>query len=624
MARLSLIVTLTAAACGAPASGPALDETTSLYALVATVDGTAFHPPLGPEPVAVSGEFDATLLPRLAVVLETEDAWGVGSTLATFTASTRPALLRHDRFGVYGVNVPAAAYFTDPTLAYRFRVTLDDRELGRSDMSSRIFEVLRFVPTLDVGVKVRIERRASPIATSLSPSRGIAGAGDLALTIAGSAFSSDSSVTFAGDALAVSVRSSTELVATVPAARLATAGRFDVQVTTPEPGGGSSAALTFTVDAASVGSVGDPVALGCGTGGPLGATSIATLPTMTGYASPEGLVEVSSTYDGGWYNLGWTPLSDPNVYPSNQPCGPGCNGWASAHVTTPATTARWSYTLAADKKIRVTSWSLQTTPTYNLQGPLAPRTMTLFGWDGAAWVVLTDVAAPMTWVDRQVRMFAVERPVDVNELCLVATPQYDGAYVTVGLLDFDDEDLSPPPPPPPPPEEQPSSRLDVLRSATATGNTVTVTGFGFARSSRTLSSGKYYVEFGTSALSYATIGICDAAVTPTSTDTSNDVQHSSSCITYGNWPAGGYFYNTPTYQGVPPIGGTDTLAIALDLDARTITFRTNDNVVRTWPVPYAGVQVVGTISWGYTGTFTYNFGDAPFRYAVPAGYSAGF
>ncbi|MCK6545954.1 IPT/TIG domain-containing protein [Myxococcota bacterium] len=217
----------------------ALDATTSLYALVETIDGTSFLPPLGPEPV-VTGAFDATLLGRLSVRLESEAAGRV-RTEATFDANSAPALGLRAAKGVYMVNVPAAAYFTDRAREYRFRVSLDGREIGRSDLSSVVFSVLDKNPGLLVGVKLRVETRGAPVIATISPDRVIYSGRDVTLTVTGSGFVSDSVARLGGVALATNVVSGSLLTATLPAAELANAGARALTVATPAPGGGVSA-----------------------------------------------------------------------------------------------------------------------------------------------------------------------------------------------------------------------------------------------------------------------------------------------------------------------------------------------------------------------------------------------
>jgi subtilisin family serine protease len=93
---------------------------------------------------------------------------------------------------------------------------------------------------------------AAPIASSLSPDRAIAGTSAFTLTIAGSKFTSSSIVRWNGDNRPTTFVSATQLQASIGAADVAAAGSAQVTVFTPAPGGGTSAALTFTINAPPV------------------------------------------------------------------------------------------------------------------------------------------------------------------------------------------------------------------------------------------------------------------------------------------------------------------------------------------------------------------------------------
>ncbi len=86
-----------------------------------------------------------------------------------------------------------------------------------------------------------------PTISGLTPATAVAGSADLTLTVNGTGFGAASVVSFNGQTLATTLVSATQLTAVVPAAALATAGSYNVLVTNPAPGGGSSAAATFTV-----------------------------------------------------------------------------------------------------------------------------------------------------------------------------------------------------------------------------------------------------------------------------------------------------------------------------------------------------------------------------------------
>ena len=96
---------------------------------------------------------------------------------------------------------------------------------------------------------------AAPTLTSINPTSNIAGSGSFALTLNGTNFTTSSTVAWqAGcsggstNLTPVTFDSSTQLRVTVPAALIASAGTACVSVSNPNPGGGTSAKLTFTIN----------------------------------------------------------------------------------------------------------------------------------------------------------------------------------------------------------------------------------------------------------------------------------------------------------------------------------------------------------------------------------------
>ena len=88
---------------------------------------------------------------------------------------------------------------------------------------------------------------AAPTIASLSPTSAGAGSGSFTLMVTGTNFVTGTVINFNGTALATTYGSATQVSALVPAASLATAGSFPVTATNPAPGGGTSAAVNFTV-----------------------------------------------------------------------------------------------------------------------------------------------------------------------------------------------------------------------------------------------------------------------------------------------------------------------------------------------------------------------------------------
>jgi Tol biopolymer transport system component len=87
----------------------------------------------------------------------------------------------------------------------------------------------------------------APTISSLSPASTAAGGAAFTLTVAGSGFINSSSVNWNGSPRATTFGSSTQLTAAILASDIATAGTANVTVTNPAPGGGTSAASTFTI-----------------------------------------------------------------------------------------------------------------------------------------------------------------------------------------------------------------------------------------------------------------------------------------------------------------------------------------------------------------------------------------
>ncbi|MFD2720790.1 DUF4394 domain-containing protein [Hymenobacter monticola] len=93
---------------------------------------------------------------------------------------------------------------------------------------------------------------AAPTITSLSPASVTAGAAAQTLTVNGTGFISSSTVSFNGNTRATTLVSATQLTIQLTAADQATPGTYNVTVTTPAPGGGTSAPATFIVNAPAV------------------------------------------------------------------------------------------------------------------------------------------------------------------------------------------------------------------------------------------------------------------------------------------------------------------------------------------------------------------------------------
>jgi hypothetical protein len=88
-----------------------------------------------------------------------------------------------------------------------------------------------------------------PVLTSLVPSNTIAGGSGFTLTVNGNDFVSGASVQWNGTVRSTIFVSATQVTAAVLSSDIAAAGTTQVTVVNPAPGGGTSNALTFTIDA---------------------------------------------------------------------------------------------------------------------------------------------------------------------------------------------------------------------------------------------------------------------------------------------------------------------------------------------------------------------------------------
>jgi hypothetical protein len=91
----------------------------------------------------------------------------------------------------------------------------------------------------------------APQVTSLAPSSGAVGSGPTDVVVTGLGFFITSQITFDGAPTATTYQDGTHLKATLTAAQLVSAGTLSVRVVNSAPGGGTSAALGFTVNNAA-------------------------------------------------------------------------------------------------------------------------------------------------------------------------------------------------------------------------------------------------------------------------------------------------------------------------------------------------------------------------------------
>jgi hypothetical protein len=88
-----------------------------------------------------------------------------------------------------------------------------------------------------------------PALTSISPNSATAGGAALTITATGSNFMQNSTIDWNGTALTTTYVSATSLTAQISASDLASSGIATITVVTPTPGGGTSASLSFSINA---------------------------------------------------------------------------------------------------------------------------------------------------------------------------------------------------------------------------------------------------------------------------------------------------------------------------------------------------------------------------------------
>ncbi|HVB88281.1 MAG TPA: IPT/TIG domain-containing protein [Candidatus Dormibacteraeota bacterium] len=126
-------------------------------------------------------------------------------------------------------------------------VATDMANAGNASISVSDSGLVNASPSVDFAINR--SNAASPSVSSLSPSSATTGAPDLQVVVRGSGFVANSTVLWNSIPVATAYLSGSQLIAVIPAGDLATAASVDVSVMTPAPGGGTSSASTFTINA---------------------------------------------------------------------------------------------------------------------------------------------------------------------------------------------------------------------------------------------------------------------------------------------------------------------------------------------------------------------------------------
>src|SRR2546430_290837 len=106
----------------------------------------------------------------------------------------------------------------------------------------------RSLPVLLVLAPASSSEGAGPTLSPISPTSTTTCAGSFSLTLNGTNFANNAKVNFGATQLTPTTSSSTQLVVTVPASSVATAGTVSVTVVNPGGGGGTSNAQTLTIN----------------------------------------------------------------------------------------------------------------------------------------------------------------------------------------------------------------------------------------------------------------------------------------------------------------------------------------------------------------------------------------
>lgn len=122
-----------------------------------------------------------------------------------------------------------------------------------AEAGSRVIQVVTAPPDAALSnALVFTVNNAAPVLVSIAPASATAGGASFSLALNGLSFAPGASVSWNGAALELSFWSTTRLTATVPAGLILSSGTAQVTVVNPAPGGGTSAARVFTVNAALV------------------------------------------------------------------------------------------------------------------------------------------------------------------------------------------------------------------------------------------------------------------------------------------------------------------------------------------------------------------------------------
>ena len=197
------------------------------------VDATAENggPRSAGAPTSAAGADQAVTLAAGAALTGSATGSGLTSTWSLYTTPTPPGTVA---FGDAHVLATTATFSAVGT--YTLLLTVSDGV---------------HTPAYDaVVVTVAAGSNPAPVLNLIAPTTAVQNSGAFTMTLTGSNFVPSATVTWSGHAaLPVVTASTTQLTVAVPAAYLSAAGTPSITVINPGPGGGTSAAQTFTITA---------------------------------------------------------------------------------------------------------------------------------------------------------------------------------------------------------------------------------------------------------------------------------------------------------------------------------------------------------------------------------------
>jgi hypothetical protein len=132
-----------------------------------------------------------------------------------------------------------------PYYSYQLVATVPAAEIAKAGTASVTVNTPTATPALSNAVPVTITNPPAPTLTSIYPNAGPINTA-ATVTLNGTGFTTGTTVSLSGTEIICSFTNSTQLSCPLPASSLALPGNVNITVTTPAPGGGTSAALSYT------------------------------------------------------------------------------------------------------------------------------------------------------------------------------------------------------------------------------------------------------------------------------------------------------------------------------------------------------------------------------------------